>query len=149
MHTLTFGVSRRLAQVYDAMLDRYQQNEEALAHACIRILVHFGDSINDEQSDEIYEKLAVYQQDEGDDEEYFEREIIVDAPTHAWLRLLSDRHRDKPEIEMMFMNGVILTSIMFEVVKEKPTAHLTSIITQTPVEVPIQQLLETRPQFYN
>lgn len=146
MERLSFGFSREHAELYDKVLDAYKNDEQALAHACVRALAQLSESEPGEVKEEIVRELSSHYANEEDDnaDAYVEREVILDAPTMKWLKLLGERFSSECA-ESTFMNGVILLSVMFDIIARKPDARLTVF----PVNIPLSQIVTGRPQSYH
>jgi len=144
MERMSFGFSREHAELYDKVLDVYKNNERALAHACVRALAQLCESEHDEVKEEIVSSLSSHYAAEETSEEFFEREVTLDTPTMKWLQLLGERFgSDCPE--STFMNGVILLSVMLDILSYKPDARLSIF----PVNIPLSQIINGRPQSYH
>lgn len=133
-------------EIFDATLDAFDNREEAFTHAALRAVIHFIESREDDQKNEITDLLLDQQEalQSDSEDELFERTIIVDHPTRSWLERIAEQNGGDPP-ESVLTTGVFLLSAMLEVLKRNPHASLHTFPTKTP----IRQIIDGKPQLYN
>jgi hypothetical protein len=147
---LVLEMSPTLAELYDRVFDHYNQNEVSLAHASIRAFVQFHESQENETREQIEERMGFYMEKEGDENAPIttRREIFLDRATMDWIRFSQGNLKKSGidhDAETIFMTGIILLSIMLEVMRRTPSATLSI----HPIEMPLSQIIAVRPQLYN
>lgn len=149
---LVLELSDTLAQVYDKVYDHYHQNEVALAHAALRAFVQFHESQENDTKEEIRERLDSFIETMDDDEEdepiSTHREALLDRTTMDWItRVQNDMKKSGADHDetTIYMNGIIILSIMLDVVRKSPTARLSIF----PIEMPLRQIIAVKPQLHN
>ena len=76
------------------------------------------------------------------------REIFLDKTTLDWIRFVQNSAKGSGtdhSAETICMTGIVLLSIMLEVMRKKPSARLSI----HPIEMPLSQIIAVRPQLYN
>jgi hypothetical protein len=120
-------MSTDIAQMYDALFDHFDQNEDLFVHTCIDALFHYIEGGKDPLWMEIHQRLVKYDNKETSEEATSEnsckREVLLEDEKSV---LLAKARKDFPAacIGDLLLTGVTIACIMKSIVDERPSAAL-------------------------
>ena len=140
-------LSRLFAEIYDGVFDSFNQNEDALAQACVMALLQYHESDETEEKQEIIDLLLEENEKdrkEGDHGEMLSREILLDEKTWYCLECIKTSAKYDCVVSI-FVTGIIMVHVMQKIITKRPTAGL--IVDSR--HIPISKILNGKPQSLN
>jgi hypothetical protein len=127
---MTLLLTKKMAELYDEMFDHFHQDEVRFTHATLRVLTQYQESRLDDTKTKITNQVSDFFSDESEERSLFRRCVILDRPTHDWMRLLSERVGED-SLESTFFTGVVVLSVIKRLAAQRPDASLDTFPTRT------------------